>query len=772
MRAISLLVLCLLGGAAQASDLTLNGQTELDLLMASPFEWRVTGNPGDPVVALVDVAPGPTAVFGTTLEIGITPSLVVAMLPAIPVDGSLELTFTAPNDPAFDGFSLYAVAGVMSGPSPMFYDWSNGVELRLNDRDMQLAGEPLAGYPHFEYVTSFFEANPLDIAVDPSRFPEIAGRTGDVYVVADKSRAEWIADPSLVDMTGDGAQTVSFPGGAFAANRFQIDLNSLEGDAGAGLGVPYDVVIDLNQNGVLDGDDFIDGYGDHAGMYTVKDTTTAGPYSVVEALYSGGSLLGQNLFYPSNIAELGELPLVVVSHGNGHNYQWYDHIGNHLASHGYVVMSHQNNTVPGIETASTTTLTNTDYFLGNLDSIEGGVLEGHIDVSSMMWIGHSRGGEGVARAYDRIFDGAWTPVNYSIEDIKLVSSIAPTNFLGPSSANPHDVPYHLWTGGSDADVNGCASNNIVQTFTLLGRALGERSSISLHGVGHGDFHNGGGSSVATGPCLVGRPNTHKILRGYILPLAEHHVRGNPAARDFLWRQWERFSPRGAGGGNPCVVVDLQHRPDPRDDTFVLDDFQSNAGVGLSSSGGLVLFTVANAQDGALNDPDNNFTDDGDAFNGFTEAQDNGDVSRGMVFEFTGGGTSLIDWAIPDGLNDVSGYTYLNLRAAQATRDSLTTAVLGDLDFSVVLQDGDGSNATIPISVYGGGIEEPYQRASCGSGVGWANEFETIRIRLTDFTADGSGLDLSDLAFVRLLFGPGAGDSAGRLGLDDLAFTLH
>ena len=42
-----------------------------------------------------------------------------------------------------------------------------------------------------------------------------------------------------------------------------------------------------------------------------------------------------------------------MSHGNGHNYQWYDHIGRHLASYGYVVMSHENNTGPGSDAAST-----------------------------------------------------------------------------------------------------------------------------------------------------------------------------------------------------------------------------------------------------------------------------------------------------------------------------------------------------------------------------------------------------------------------------------
>ena len=40
----------------------------------------------------------------------------------------------------------------------------------------------------------------------------------------------------------------------------------------------------------------------------VRDVAAPGPYAVTEALYSGGAYLGQDLFYPSNIGALGELP--------------------------------------------------------------------------------------------------------------------------------------------------------------------------------------------------------------------------------------------------------------------------------------------------------------------------------------------------------------------------------------------------------------------------------------------------------------------------------
>ena len=97
-------------------------------------------------------------------------------------------------------------------------------------------------------------------------------------------------------------------------------------------------------------------------------------------------------------------------------------------------------------------------------------------------------------------------------------------------------------------------------------------------------------------------------------------------------------------------------------------------------------------------------------------------------------------------------------------------MLGDLTFDVTLVDGAGTRSSINAGAYGGGIEEPYQRTSCGSGTGWAADFETIRIRLTDYLTNASGLDLSDIRQVALEFGPTHGSSEGRLGLDDLELT--
>jgi hypothetical protein len=186
--------------------------------------------------------------------------------------------------------------------------------------------------------------------------------------------------------------------------------------------------------------------------------------------------------------------------------------------------------------------------------------------------------------------------------------------------------------------------------------------------------------------------------------------------------------------------------------------------------------VGDLTEGLLND--NNFDFawlPSDPFNGMTRARTNDDTD-GVVFSVDGAGpVPFILWTIPPPAADFSAFKYLSFRAAQGTRHPLTTASLGDFSWIVALSDQTGGISSIDFSAYGGGIEEPYQRTGFGAGAGWQNEFETIRIRLTDFTTgqDGvaSNLNLTDIKWVLFVFFDPVGTAMARLGLDDLELTV-
>ena len=409
--------------------------------------------------------------------------------------------------------------------------------------ETSLAARAVGAHPWAVYERTYTELSFISVAVDPVAHPSAIGTNVDVYVVANRTAAEWDADPMLVDVRGS-AQSAFFGGPGLADSI--VDLTGfLPGDGGVDFGIGYDLVVDVNGDGMLSGGDLIDGRGDEAGFWVVDDTTQMGPLDVSTTLYSGGSFLGQIVRFPT---DGGPYPLVVISHGNGHQYTWYQYLQEHLASHGYVVMSHQNNTVPGIETSSTTTLTNTDYLLGNVNTVGGGQLAGKIDPNTIVWIGHSRGGEGVVRAYDRIRDGAFTPSNFTIDDIKLISSIAPTDFLGPVSSSPGAVWYHLLYGAADGDVSGAPDCAVCQSFSLYERATGSRASTYVHAADHNDFNCCGFNDYCLGSNC---PPADRSRGG-----AGDRQGGVPRAdREYV------IGGDAGGGGLPLPAVRVDLRPD-------------------------------------------------------------------------------------------------------------------------------------------------------------------------------------------------------------------
>ncbi|MCB9780813.1 MAG: hypothetical protein H6742_19750 [Alphaproteobacteria bacterium] len=634
-----------------------------------------------------------------------------------------------------------------------------------------LAGRSLTAWPWLYRVDAFTVDEQPQVGIEPGLHGDLSGLSADLYVVAHRDADAWAADPALVD-AGDGAESITLLGGSLEDQRFTVWASDLPtADAQVGLG--FDVVLDVDGDGQLSPGDLFDGVGtDAPAFWVLGDLTREGPHDVTTDEYSGGSWRGQRLYYPSDVADLsaasGPLPLVVISHGNGHDYRWYDYLGEHLASWGYVVMSHQNNTGPGIDTASNTTLSNTDWFLQRLDSIADGELDGRVDSHRITWIGHSRGGEGVARAYDKIVDGVYDPLAFEADDIVLISSIAPTVFLGVTDSDPHDTWYHLIAGGADGDVSGGPYSGVVQYLRIAEAAEAQVAVTYVQGASHNDF-NCCGFDDGTGPDLIGRTRAQDVAKSTYLALLEWVVQGNPAPAAFFRRPYESFHDSALSSR---VIVANQWRPDPVD-AWVIDDFQDNTALDESSSGGAVDIDASDAVEGRMDDADSSFGWDGsDAFNTMTLAEDSDDRARGLIIGWDEGEEASVRFEVPEAGRDFSTWRWLSLRAAQTSRHPLVMALDDVAVFSVVLEDGAGTRAVMALDTLGLSLTNPYPRTSYGSGFGWASEWTTLRLPLQDFLADGGALDLSDVVAVELRFGTGSdgtpwGDAFGRVAVDDL-----
>lgn len=635
----------------------------------------------------------------------------------------------------------------------------------------RLACVPLAAAPYASFVRTFIAGTALTVAVDPALTAVAAGASADLFVIAARTQAEWAATPALTDARG-ASQAITFAAGGVDANRFTVSsTGSLSADGGLWVGRGYDLVIDIDRNGVLSAGDLIDGAGNESAVWWCRDPGATGPLAVttLSSYTATGATAGftlSRLWYPTLIASLGQRPLVVISHGNGHLYSWYDYLGSHLASWGFIVISHQNNTVPGIETASTTTLQHTSAIIAQQTSVAGGAINGKLDATRIGWIGHSRGGEGIARALDRIYDATYTPTGYSLANLKFLCSISPTDFLGPSSAHPHAANHMLLWGAADGDVSGTPSNTVTWSFDLAERSIGYHNSVYVHGADHNDF-NCCGTNDFVGPAgtAIENAGAQAVAKAFILAGLKYHLESEQAMEEFLWRPSATLRPTVVAATTTLVKELFEPAANG---SVVIDNYQTQTATTTSSSGGAVTSTVASISEALARDTDGVYTwSTGNAHNGSVRAQST-DTQRMVAFDWNA--AQSMQWAVPAALSDVSSKDFVEVRVGQGTRHPNTVTLNGGATFSIVLRDTAGTEARVSCLAQGEAIKRPYQRTGSGTGTGWQNELRTVRLRLRDFQAGGTGINLASLAAVRLEVGGTSGSATGRFVLDDLQFT--
>ncbi len=666
---------------------------------------------------------------------------------------------TTPTELSGDGTLYVRATGPGTGELTVSGACESVTLSLLASADPGLAARSFASEPGFEPVNTFLINEEIHVAVDSTRHADRSGVTAVAHLTPHRAMAEWLADPTI-QATASVTTTV----GTGTVDTWPFNPADIELDPDAIVNL-FDVVIDFDGNGQMDPGDLLDG-GDSPGLAIAADLGELGPHTPIVEEWESSYWITQRVYWPEDIDTMGKLPVVVISHGNGHNYWWYDYLGNHLASWGYVVMSHRNDTVPGTITAAVTTVNNTEAFLADPSAVGSGILVDHLDSHNLAFVGHSRGGEGVVIAYDAVYDGVAAPSTFSASDIKVVASIAPVVFEDPvATSNPHEAVYYTIAGSRDGDVTGSVNNGDVMWYRMQANALNDRVVTYVHGADHNDFNCCGAEDNTWGTTgsgeIIGRVPAQSVAKVQLLALFETYLKGTFGVSDFLTRDPTLFRL-------PTVtpVYASSFVPASWADTYVIDDFQLDNDPLVSSSGGGVSSTVLNLVEGTMQDKDATFTfEELDPFSGFTQSDNDGNPQRGIVFDWLEGTPATLLFDVVAG--DVSGWRYVTLRAAQGPRHPTTLELDADLSFGLSLLDAHGKSVTVDTASYAL-VPTPYKRSNDGNATGWAAEFATIRIPLSAF--DGvAGLDLTQVTGVRLDFGS-TGTAAGRLGLDDLAFT--
>jgi dienelactone hydrolase len=212
------------------------------------------------------------------------------------------------------------------------------------------------------------------------------------------------------------------------------------------------------------------------------------------------------VWYPDGAQDA---PLVLLVHGN-HGLtrasdRGYAYLGEHLASHGYVVVSVDQNFLNGSfvgDGEGSEHPLRARVLLEHLRgwerwTAEGGPMAGRVDLDRVVLVGHSRGGEAAVHAAAMVADPAqapdpsWALPAGSAVRIRAVAAIAPSDRQWVPDGGPRrleDTSYLLLAGGLDGDVT-----------TLQGMAQYHRVDLSpgsaaftafayLQRANHGQFN--------------------------------------------------------------------------------------------------------------------------------------------------------------------------------------------------------------------------------------------------------------------------------------------
>lgn len=313
--------------------------------------------------------------------------------------------------------------------------------------------------------------------------------------------------------------------------------------------------------------------------------------------------LNGTVWYPEGN---GPFPLVLMVHGNHEGFDYsdpgYDYLGEHLASHGYIFVSVDENFLNYTALADKLPIaddvldvvTGDWLFEGSLRSendARGWLLLKHletwqnwnetvgnpffqkVDMGNIGLMGHSRGGEAVAEAaaLNRLThypDNARIRFNFNF-DIRAVVAIAPVD--GQYDPAGHSTPvenvnYFTLHGSHDMDVTSFSGQDQYNRVAFTDGGDWFKASLYVYGANHGQFNRTWGQYDRA------RPGIHLYNLAQLLPPAEQEQVALASITAFL-----QASLRGQAGYRPFLQ-------DPRwgegwlPDTIYINQYQASGFV--------------------------------------------------------------------------------------------------------------------------------------------------------------------------------------------------
>lgn len=287
----------------------------------------------------------------------------------------------------------------------------------------------------------------------------------------------------------------------------------------------------------------------------LRDVTTE--YDISQAPVAGV------VYYPK---EGKNCPVLVFAHGNHSNltdsYLGYAYLGKYLASHGYVVVSVDENVCNELtdenDARAILLLENVKKVL-EYNKEEGNPLYGKINEDQIAIGGHSRGGEMAATAY--LFSGySCYPENgkYKFDydfDIRSVVAVAPSvNQYMPSGHEVilENVNYLLLQGANDQDVSRFLGNEQYENTVFTEDNDYLKTSLYIAGANHGQFNSlWGGSDLSAVEMrflntrnFITQQEQQTILKLFVKVFLDKTLKGETRYEDLLtdYKQYLAYLP--------------------------------------------------------------------------------------------------------------------------------------------------------------------------------------------------------------------------------------
>ena len=559
------------------------------------------------------------------------------------------------------------------------------------------------------------------------------------------------------------------------------------------------VVLILLLSGDGFGNDYIDDYlalsdGEPLSQSSLEQSLTAGPYRVEmldygpeEALQAGTVDLTRymsrgddgltdhyvdayweyeiseipmhgRVWYP---AEAENCPVLVIAHGNHHiateSYLGYDYLGKYLASHGYVVVSVDQNACNMLSNENDGRAVLLLEHIGLLQRFageEGNPLFNRLDNNNIAIAGHSRGGEMVATAclfneYDRYPEHGGKEFHYNYA-IKSVIAIAPTvNQYKPAdhSVELEDVNYLLLHGAEDRDVTEFNGMSQYENISFTGEGNYIKSALCIAGANHGQFNALWGQYDQIGPSaallntasLISETDQQQIAKVFIKIFLDVTLRGDESCKDLL-TDWSDYAYQ-----LPQTVYAQCYETS---DMTVIADFEEDSDLESVTMEGVSA--------------------DGSGFNWWTE--DLLDFAGKSAYDthalrLRWSSRAMYTLTLPEtDLTDVSlHFDICDLDEAAVEQEEYSL-----VNGKIILTDADGNTATVQIadhaSIYPIWPVKTDKLDYIFNTCTYQKAFSTVSIPVSDFAVDGDTFDAATVCQIAWRFTNGGQVAVDNIGL--------